>query len=391
MRLKRYSFLFISIFLLFNGFVFSQAYNRPESAAYDAINNLYWISNTGTPTVANEGNLNAVKPDDTDNIVDTISGIANSIRGIAINNTTMIAASTALGSTDQVLLFIDLTNGTVYNEITITEGNFINDVAINNDGTKAYLSDNNNIYEIDVNTNSYNVILKDAGANGLLFEGQNNRLLFTDDTFPGGASAVSSIDLTNYNVSRMLWYINTDNILDGLTIDHMGNYYISCWSDPNRIYRLEPGSQTRTVAYNAVNAQDGMGAADIFYDLQKNLMIVPLMNINDVEFIPFSQLSTENEGAIPQKISLRQNFPNPFNPSTSISYDINKESSVKLTVYDLLGSEIIQLVNQTEQPGIKVVQWDGRNNKGELVNGGVYLYKLEIGDYIETKKMVLLK
>jgi len=92
-----------------------------------------------------------------------------------------------------------------------------------------------------------------------------------------------------------------------------------------------------------------------------------------------------------KNISLKQNFPNPFNPTTSISYDISKESTVKLTVFDLLGSEIVQLVNQQEQPGSKVVQWDGRNKKGELVNGGVYLYKLEIGDYIETKKMVLLK
>ena len=68
-----------------------------------------------------------------------------------------------------------------------------------------------------------------------------------------------------------------------------------------------------------------------------------------------------------------------------------EESLVNITVYDLLGSEIVQLVNEVQHPGLKTINWDGKDSNGKLVNGGVYVYKLTAGNYTETKKMVLLK
>ncbi len=90
---------------------------------------------------------------------------------------------------------------------------------------------------------------------------------------------------------------------------------------------------------------------------------------------------------IPQIFHLSQNYPNPFNPITKISYDIPQNSIVKLTIYDILGKEVIKLVNnEFKQPGRYVVDFNGTN-----LASSVYFYRLEAGDFIDSKKMVLVK
>ena len=371
--------------------IFAQAYNSPESVAYDSVNDLYWISNTGIPTAANEGNINAVKPSDTGNIVETISDIAGSIRGIAILGAAMIAASTALNSNVQVLLYIELVNGTVYHELTIPGGVFINDVAISDDGSTIYLSDNNNIYEIINET--ITVLLATTGANGLLYDGANNRLIFTDDR-PATGSAISAIDLDTKTVTTLVTNAGFQ-FLDGLTVDHLGNYYVSCWSNPNQVYRYDPNFTSSTLISTGFNNVLHNGAADIYFDQVNKILVVPNMNANTVDFIPFNRLPTltvNDISVIPLEFQLHQNFPNPFNPNTTIFYDVSKESNVKVTVFDLLGREIVTLINQIEPPGSRSINWDGRDYTGNLVNAGIYIYQIEAGDtFIQTKKMVLLK
>ena len=88
---------------------------------------------------------------------------------------------------------------------------------------------------------------------------------------------------------------------------------------------------------------------------------------------------------------LQNNFPNPFNPSTSISYSIPINSSVSLKVYSLLGKEILTLVNEFKTQGEYSVQWDAKNSLGNKVPSGVYFYKLATRDFTQTKKMILLK
>ncbi len=94
---------------------------------------------------------------------------------------------------------------------------------------------------------------------------------------------------------------------------------------------------------------------------------------------------------VPDKFLLYQNYPNPFNPVTKIKFQIpadgrKQTADVKLIVYDILGKEIKTLVNEQLQPGSYEVTFDGNN-----LPSGVYFYKLQAGNFIETKKMVLLK
>jgi len=83
---------------------------------------------------------------------------------------------------------------------------------------------------------------------------------------------------------------------------------------------------------------------------------------------------------------LSQNYPNPFNPVTEISFNLPEVVDVKLEIYNVLGQRVTTLVNGLTEAGIHSVTWDGSD-----VASGIYLYHLQAGNFVETKKMVLLK
>ncbi|UCH62731.1 MAG: T9SS type A sorting domain-containing protein [Fidelibacterota bacterium] len=95
--------------------------------------------------------------------------------------------------------------------------------------------------------------------------------------------------------------------------------------------------------------------------------------------------------AVPSRFSLAQNFPNPFNPSTTIAYSLNKAADVEMAVYNILGQKIRTLVNKNLQAGEYSAQWNGRNNEGNLVASGIYFYQLVAGDQIQVRKMLLMR
>jgi len=108
--------------------------------------------------------------------------------------------------------------------------------------------------------------------------------------------------------------------------------------------------------------------------------------------VPSSETFILNrENVIPVTFALHQNYPNPFNPITTLRYDLPSDALVTLSIYDMLGKEITQLVNTTQQPGFKSVQWDATDSMGRPVSAGVYLYKIRAAGLVQTKKMVLLK
>ena len=92
------------------------------------------------------------------------------------------------------------------------------------------------------------------------------------------------------------------------------------------------------------------------------------------------------ENDIPQEFSLNQNYPNPFNPTTTISYQLSAQSDVELSIFDINGKLVETLVNDHVSAGYYNVNWDVSN-----VNSGIYFYRLQAGDLIDTKKMVFMK
>jgi hypothetical protein len=103
-----------------------------------------------------------------------------------------------------------------------------------------------------------------------------------------------------------------------------------------------------------------------------------------------TSVEADNE-RLPVGYHLAQNYPNPFNPATTMSYSIPEQSHVKLIVYDLLGREIIRLVDRTQSAGAWQLTWDGRDAQGQPASAGIYLTRMTAGDFVQTRKMVLLK
>jgi hypothetical protein len=88
---------------------------------------------------------------------------------------------------------------------------------------------------------------------------------------------------------------------------------------------------------------------------------------------------------------LHQNFPNPFNPSTTISYQLTKTEKISIKVYDMLGKEVKTLVNGVVNSGTHTAVWNGTNNAGSQVASGIYLYTLQVGKYKLNKRMTLMR
>ncbi len=93
----------------------------------------------------------------------------------------------------------------------------------------------------------------------------------------------------------------------------------------------------------------------------------------------------------PTAFELYQNYPNPFNPSTTMRYNLPKAGQVSLKIYNTLGQEIRTLVNGVRPAGTNEIIWDGKNNSGNSVSSGIYLYRLKAGNFTLTKKMTLMK
>jgi hypothetical protein len=102
-------------------------------------------------------------------------------------------------------------------------------------------------------------------------------------------------------------------------------------------------------------------------------------------------LGVKEQEEYPKVLNLVSNFPNPFNPSTTIKYEISQISQVKVVIYDMLGREIRVLDSGIKAQGIHSIIWNGVNESNVPIGAGVYFYQIQAGDIVETKKMVLLK
>jgi endoglucanase len=109
------------------------------------------------------------------------------------------------------------------------------------------------------------------------------------------------------------------------------------------------------------------------------------VNVNRLEFV-LTSAAVEEKTTTPQEFRLHQNFPNPFNPTSDIRYQISEFRIVKLAVYDLLGREVAVLVNEPKAPGEYKVRFDARG-----LSSGMYFYTLRTGNFVSTKNMVLMK
>jgi len=102
-------------------------------------------------------------------------------------------------------------------------------------------------------------------------------------------------------------------------------------------------------------------------------------------------VSNDESNQLPTAFSLYNNYPNPFNPMTTIRYNLPEDALVNITIYDMMGRVVKTLINDQQTTGYRSLQWNATNDNGAPVSAGLYLYTIEAGQFRQTNKMVLLK
>ncbi len=125
-----------------------------------------------------------------------------------------------------------------------------------------------------------------------------------------------------------------------------------------------------------------------YYSYRNNSYKILVLNEGDIVENP---QGVENISKIPTDFKLYQNHPNPFNPETTIQFSIPKRSRVELTIYNVLGQKIRNLICQNYPVGEHTVKWDGRDDSGKIVNSSLYLLKISAGDFADIRKMTFMK
>lgn len=186
-----------------------------------------------------------------------------------------------------------------------------------------------------------------------------------------GSDHLASIDLPPFD-SPFTYLIRPNARLE-IEVPYSSLYSILDQSDS--IHWSEPSELTGTWSVLATDGKDTTEAANGPFTLT----------------IKEHVLFLDTHDNLPSVFSLHQNHPNPFNPTTTLRYDLPEQSEVVLTIYDVLGREVKTLVRGVEQMGFKSVQWDGADGSGKPVSAGVYLYQIKAGDFSQTRKMLLLR
>ena len=137
------------------------------------------------------------------------------------------------------------------------------------------------------------------------------------------------------------------------------------------------GKQQSTDEYSYYAPAISWISSGISYQREHKMLVDFQKTITDV---------AHTSSPVPRRFELYQNFPNPFNPSTTIKYDLPKESRVKIVVYDVLGREVARLADEMKKAGSYQVVWDANR-----LASGVYFYRIQAGNYSATKKLLLLK
>jgi len=198
----------------------------------------------------------------------------------------------------------------------------------------------------------------------------------SEDVAQGGRAhsvAVSpEVALAGVN-SIAIWYNESDLDVGNGFVGDESDLQIYRWNDQTLQWDIIGGYVDTTFSYVASSITE-LGTYAAF---TTNI-------VTDVD-------DDEHGDILPYRFELSQNYPNPFNPVTTIEYSLPRRSNVKIDVFNLLGQKVRTLVDREESAGTYSVAWDGTRSSGETVSTGIYFYRFQADDHVETKKMLLLK
>ena len=191
---------------------------------------------------------------------------------------------------------------------------------------------------------------------------------------------------------------NLEGVSD-LNIDNNGNYLVCGYTKGfgipnNRDFWAFKCDSNGNVIWNYVSGSSEIenGKSIISIDRENYLLTGYLSSYDTlgsqiiVQKLSETELGTYDWDVGPHKAELYQNHPNPFNPITTIQYDLPQRSDVQITIYDLVGREVTTLLSETQDAGVKSIQWNATN-----IPSGMYFYQIRAGEFVQIRKMVVLK
>ena len=150
-------------------------------------------------------------------------------------------------------------------------------------------------------------------------------------------------------------------------------------------------SESRQIALDFDATGLPEGTYEALMTLRSGNAVAPLVSIPVTLTVDNTTTGIEDLPGLPDAYALLPNQPNPFNPVTTIRYDLPSASTVSLVIYDVRGARVRKLVDRAVVPGRHSLVWDGTDDNGRHVASGVYFYRLHAGSFVQTRKMVLLK
>ncbi|HMS33381.1 MAG TPA: T9SS type A sorting domain-containing protein [Ignavibacteria bacterium] len=362
--MKTILFLTITLQIFISNISISQ-YSSPESITYDTTGKRYFISNTSSSKI--------VQRDRQGNVTDFVT-VGGSIHGITVHNGKVyVCNGTRVRGYDLI------TAAEVFN-VLISGSVFLNDLAIDNSGIM-YVSDFNGrrIYKVNTANNEYWIYVPATTnqPNGLYVDTQRNRLLIC---CWGASAPVKAVSFADSSIANLI--TTSYSNCDGISLDRNDNVYISTWGIQS-VARYDINFVNPPV----IVASGLSNPADIYVNKNTDTLAVPNAGNSTVAFfhldIPSGIKQINN---IANSFELHQNYPNPFNPSTNLEFGISDLGFVSLKIYDLLGKEVLTLVNKELDPGSYKYTFDASN-----LTSGIYFYKLSANGNTDVKRMTLVK
>jgi len=195
--------------------------------------------------------------------------------------------------------------------------------------------------------------------------------------------------------SSSIFYWNESNDPDGTELDYY--LYFLTDSDSLMMRRLSGTSisLTNQAIYDSLSSHNWPTVVSCVWDVMASDGEVQTWAADPLSVGPinidWSSMSVDDQAALPKKFALYANYPNPFNPVTTVAYDIPEASDVLLEIYNITGQRVKILVNKRQEPNRYKVQWNGTNEAGAQLSSGMYFYRIQAKDYSSVKKLILMK